>query len=592
MSERPAPLPRPTVADVPTWAMTKRLLGENARQHWVGYLVGFLLLTLASAMTGLTAWVMEDVINEVFIEPSRAVIWGVASSVILIFLIRGLATYASAVLLARIGNRIVARLQARMFERLQAQSLGWLDGQEIGDLVVRFQTGVTSARNAIQMLVQSVGRDVLTLVALVVVMIIQDPVMAFIALVIAPPAVITIVTIMRRMTSVARDEFTSIGRLIGLVKEAVLGARVVKSYTAEARLGAEMDGVIQRVRKLNDKIARLSNLTSPIMDILGGFAFAAIVVYGGTRIAAGTLDAGSLFSFITAFLLAYDPAKKLGKFNVDYQKYLVGVRMVYDILDAEPDGSEARGGTAIDISDGSVRFRDVGFAYGDTPILRGLDLDIPAHSVAALVGPSGGGKSTALAMISRLFAPQSGRIEVDGQDIAELDAAALRRAVAVVGQDAFLFDTTIADNIRLGRPDATDAEVEAAARAANAHDFILEQPEGYATQVGEGGGRLSGGQRQRISIARAMLKDAPILLLDEPTAALDTMSERAVMDAIERLMQGRTVIMIAHRLSTIRDADEIHVIAEGRRVENGTHDALMAQGGLYRTLHDTQSGGE
>ena len=349
-----------------------------------------------------------------------------------------------------------------------------------------------------------------------------------------------------------------------------------------------MGQVVERVRKLNNKIARLSNATSPIMDMLGGFAFAGIILYGGTQIAAGELDAGSLFSFITAFMLVYEPAKRLGKFNVDYQKHLVGVRMVYDILDTAPDSSERMDGADLNVREGEIVIENARFSYGEQAVLHDLSLTIPARKVTALVGPSGGGKSTVLSLISRLHQAQSGRIAIDGQDVSTVTTDSLRRNVALVGQDAFLFDTTIADNIRMGRPDATDAEVEEAARAANAHDFIMRQSLGYETPIGEGGGRLSGGQRQRISIARAMLKNAPILLLDEPTAALDTMSERKVLEAIERLMHGRTVVVIAHRLSTIRDADIIHVLNEGALVESGDHDALMASGGLYRHLHDTQ----
>lgn len=574
--------------NVPTWALTRRLLGENARKYWAGYTLGFVLLALSSIMTGLVAYVMEDVINNVFVDPSPAQVWSVAGGVVAIFVTRGLTSYAAVIVLARIGNKIVASMQSRMFDRTQAQSLSWVDQQDIGDLVVRFQTGVNSVRLAIQMLVQSAGRDLLTLAALIGVMFYQDPLMAFIALFIAPPAIIVIVTVMRRMTTVARDEFSSVGRLIGLVKEVVLGARVIKSFRVEGLLADDMATVVERVRKLNNKIARLSNMTSPIMDMLGGIAFAAIILYGGTQIAAGNLDAGSLFSFITAFMLVYEPAKRLGKFNVDYQKHMVGAQMVYDILDTPPAQSERVDGKQLEVREGAISLQHVEFAYGDQTILHDLSLAFPARKVTALVGPSGGGKSTVLSLISRLHQARQGVLEIDDQDLSDITTDSLRRNIALVGQDAFLFDTTIAGNIRMGRTDATDQQVEDAARAANAHDFIMRQEHGYETRVGEGGGRLSGGQRQRISIARAMLKDAPILLLDEPTAALDTMSERKVLEAIERLMENRTVIVIAHRLSTIRDADVIHVLSEGRLVESGNHDALMASGGLYRHLHDTQ----
>ncbi len=570
------------------WVLTKRLLAENARQYWRGYAAGFALLLISSAMTALFAYVIEDVINDVFVDPTSGRVGAVALFVVVIFFVRALATYGSGVILARIGNRIVAKLQSAMFRQMQAQSIGWIDKQELGNLTVRFQSGVSAARRCINMLVTSVGRDVLTLVSLTVVMVIQDPLMSFLALVVAPPAIGLILLIMRRITKIARREFDIAGRVMNLLKEAYLGARVVKSFQLEARSIDEMQRTVESVRKLNDKMARLSNITSPAMDMLGGFVLAGIIIYGGWRIGAGELDAGSLFSFLTAFLLAYEPAKRLGQFNVNYQKLMVGVERLYEVLDAQPDATERTEGTTLDLGEGAIRLEDVRLTLGETEVLRGLDLEVPPRRVVALVGPSGAGKTTVLSLINRLRNPSAGRVLIDGQDIAPLSVSELRRHIAVIGQEPFLFDTTIAENIRMGRQDATDEEVEAAARAANAHEFIMEQERGYDTPVGEGGGRLSGGQRQRVAIARAMLTDAPILLMDEATSALDNVSERKVMEAVGRLMAGRTVVIIAHRLSTIRHADLVHVISEGRLAESGTHDELLSRDGLYRHLHDTQ----
>ncbi|RED12955.1 ABC transporter ATP-binding protein [Pontivivens insulae] len=572
-----------------TPSLTRRLLAENAREYWRGYLLGFVLLTIASAMTAASAWVMEDVINEVFVDPVPGLVFTVSATVAAIFFVRGVTTYAAQVVLARIGNRIVASLQTRMFAQVQAQSLAWIDKQEMGDLMVRFQQGVLSARTALQLLIMAAGRDILSLIALVVVMFLQDPLMSFFALFVAPPVVLGIMAVMKRMTRVAQSEFESVSHLTGLVKESYLGARIVRSFNLQDSLQDRADESVRTVRRLNDKIARLSNITSPVMDMLGGFVFAAVILYGGYRISNGTLDAGSLFSFLTAFLLAYEPGKRLGKFNVDYRRQMVGVAMLYEVLDQIPDESE-RGNGALPLGEGAITFDSVSFSYGETRVLDTLTLEMPAQRVTALVGPSGGGKSTVLAMIDRLYRPDEGTVRIDGADISTVSASELRSEIAVVGQDAFLFDLTVSENIAMGRAGATQAEIEQAARDANAHDFIMALPGGYDARVGEGGGRLSGGQRQRIAIARAMLSDAPILLLDEATSALDTASEQKVMEAIDRLMQGRTVVVIAHRLSTIRNADLIHVIESGQRRESGTHEELLSRDGLYRQLHDIQSG--
>jgi ATP-binding cassette subfamily B protein len=338
-------------------------------------------------------------------------------------------------------------------------------------------------------------------------------------------------------------------------------------------------------------MARLDALTVPMMETLGGFAVAIAVVYGGWRVIATGQDPGAFFSFVTALLLAYDPARRLARFNVHFQQSMVGVKMVYDLLDEQPSPAESAAGRRLEVRAGRIAFEDVSFAYfpgAERSALEGLSFEAEPGEVTALVGPSGGGKSTVFALLSRLYLPQSGRIMIDGQDLADCSVESVRRAMAPVSQDTFLFETTIRENLRMGRLDATDAEIEAAARAAHAHDFIVEQPDGYDTQVGEGGSRLSGGQRQRISIARAMLADAPILLLDEATSALDSESEAKVQEALERLMGGRTTLVIAHRLSTVRNVHRIHVIDRGRVVESGTHDELLARGGLFARFHEMQ----
>ncbi|MEM7237937.1 MAG: ABC transporter ATP-binding protein [Pseudomonadota bacterium] len=561
---------------------------ENAADKWMHYAAGFALLLVVSAATGLTAYLMEDVIDQIFVEQRRDMVFWIAAAVAGVFVAKGAATYGNAIILAHVGNAIVARLQRRMFDKVLAQDVAFFEGRELGDTIVRFQNGVASAREAINMLVLSIGRDLFSLISLVAVMVIQDPRMSLIVLVIGPPAVIGVMYLMRQVKKVAASEFFSIGRLVGQVKETFLGFKVVKTFTLEEHMRGEMGQSVAAVERLNNGMARVGALTVPLMETLGGVAVALAIIYGGLSVIDGGSNPGAFFSFVTALLLAYEPARRLARFNVSFQQNLIGVTMVYEILDTADAPSEREDGPPLAVSGGGIRFRNVSFAYGSEPVLSDLTFDFAPNKVTALVGPSGGGKSTIFALVNRLRLPSRGEVLIDGQDTAACAASSVRGAIAYVTQDAFLFETTIRDNIRMGRREATDEEIEAVARAAHAHDFILEQPQGYDTPVGEGGARLSGGQRQRIAIARAMLADAPILLLDEATSALDSESEQAVQEALERLMQGRTTLVIAHRLSTVRRAETIHVIDRGRCVESGDHETLIGQGGLYARLHAIQ----
>jgi ATP-binding cassette subfamily B protein len=580
-----------TLARKDTWSLIRRLLSENARDKWHAYAVSIVLLAIVSGATGLSAYVMEDVINEIFVSQRSDMIPVIAAAVAGIFIIKGAASYGNAVILARASNSIVARLQRRMYDRLLEQDLRFFNGVQLGDLLVRFQSGVQGAREAVNTLILSIGRDFFSLVALVAVMVIQDPMLSISALLIAPPAILGVMHLMRKVKEVARSEVRSLSQLMTQVKETALGVHVVKTFRLEDHMRAGMAETVAAVERRQNRMAVLGAATVPLMETLGGVAIAVAIVYGGWRVVGAGNDPGSFFSFITALLLAYEPARRLARFNVQFQQNMIGVTMVYALLDMPPSPAERQAPSRLEVRDGEISFEKVTFRYrgGErNAALRGLTIEVPPRSVTALVGPSGGGKSTIFALLSRLYLPDSGRILIDGQDISEVSAGSVRAAVAVVSQDTFLFEGSIRDNLRMGRLDATDAEIEAAARAAHAHDFIMEQPQGYDTQVGEGGGLLSGGQRQRIAIARAMLADAPILLFDEATSALDSESEAKVQEAMERLIGGRTTLVIAHRLSTIRHAQRIHVIDRGTCVETGTHDELIRAAGFYARLHEIQ----
>jgi len=373
--------------------------------------------------------------------------------------------------------------------------------------------------------------------------------------------------------------------------ETAQGIRIIKSFNLESVMRARMAGAVGEVEKAANRMAIGIALSSPVSETLGGVAVAIIILYGGWKVAVAHSDPGSFFAFIGALLSAYEPAKRLGRLNLDLQNSLVGARMVYDLLDEPlPDASDAQKPDLVP-GPGLISLEAVSFGYrkGER-VLDRIDLEAEPDKTTALVGPSGGGKSTIISLVQRLYEPDSGTVRIDGQDVSAVNAGSLRDAVAFVAQDVFLFRGSVRDNIALGRPGATEPEIEEAARKAHAYGFITSFERGFDTEVGEQGAKLSGGQRQRIAIARAFLKKASIILLDEPTAALDSESEREVQKALEDLRVGRTTIVVAHRLQTIVDADRICVIENGRAVEFGTHDELMKRRGSYHTFFATQFG--
>ena len=531
---------------------------------------------------------MRDVINKVFVEKDGPYVWLIAGFIVLIYTAKGLAGYFSDVILAKIGNNIVARNQKRMYRHILKQSLTYFDANNVGILSTNLTLNAQSARSVLDLLITSVGRDAAAALSLSAVMVYQEPFLSIFAAMTLPPAVWGVSILVKRVRKIMKSEILTIAQIVTTLQESVLGIRIVKSFRMEDHMLRRMDAAVEGVETRSNQLTRINSRASPLMETLGGFAVAGIIVYGGYSVIYLGKDPGSFFSFITAMLLAYEPLKRLAKFNVQLEGGLVGVRMIYAILDTPPSIQDAENAPALVLTSGAVKFEKVTFAYRNAPVLDNLTLDFPAGKMSALVGPSGAGKSTMFSMIERFFDPSSGRVLIDGQDLKFLQTASVRDSIALVTQDTILFEGTVRENILHGRPGASEAEVTAAAIAANAHEFIELLPEGYATQVGEGGSRMSGGQRQRVAIARAMLRDAPILLLDEATSSLDSASEFAVQQALLRLMQGRTTIVIAHRLSTVRNADVIHVIDRGRLVQSGAHSELLAAGGMYLNLYELQ----
>ena len=565
-------------------SLLRRLFFENVPQHKLGYIASFACMGLVAATTGASAWIMKDIINRIFINKEEGMIWLIAGAVIIIYTVKGLSSYGQEVLLTRIGNAIIASLQRQIFDRLLKQTVDFYQRHTLGDLATRLSYSAQAARSVIDLVMTSLGRDLMSLIALTAVMVAQDPWMSIVVLLIMPGAVLGVSKLVKRVKLIMRAELKSLAQIVSTMQETAIGIRIVKSFNLEYVMRKTMTKAIRDVEKRSHKIAIAGAMTGPLMETLGGFAIAGVIVYGGWNVIQNGADAGSFFSFITAMLLAYEPAKRLARLNVQLHSNIVAAAMLYEILDQSIDTDEAPDAVELLIANGQITFNEVSFSYGNSPALNNISLNIQPNSVTALVGPSGGGKSTVFALIERFYDPIDGSVQIDNQDLRSVSFESLRSNIALVTQDTFLFDGTIGENIAFGKPGASADEVIEAAQNANAHEFISVLEAGYDTPVGEGGGRLSGGQRQRIAIARAMLRDAPILLLDEPTSALDAQSEHKVQEALDRLMKDRTTVVIAHRLSTVRNADKIYVMEHGQVLQSGSHSELIAQGGLYAHL--------
>ena len=570
-------------------ALIKRLVREQGMTYWRRYLLAFALMAVSAATTAGSAYMLGEVINKAYVDRNVQAIALLSIVTVLIFALKGAATYGHTVILSQISNAILANNQRRLFAKLMSESIGFFSERHSSEFLARLTAGATSVTQVLSLLINAVGRDLLTLIALVIVMVTTDPYMSLFGFLVAPPAMLILRKLVKRIKGLARTQFTGTADIMEVMQESLQGIRTVKAFTLEQTMRARIDASIDAVERNANKMARVSNRSSPLMETLGGLAIAGSLMYGGYRVVAMGATPGQFFSFLTAFLLAYEPAKRLARLNIELNSSVIGARMLLDIVDSpatEPDDSDK---PPLVLSDACVELRDVTFSYRNNEIvLNRMSFVAEPGRVTALVGPSGGGKSTVLALLLRLYDVPEGEVLIDGQNIATVSRHSLRQQTAYVGQDVYLFRASIRDNIAFGRVGASEDDIVAAAKAASAHDFIMAFPMGYDTPVGEHGAQLSGGQRQRIAIARALVKDAPIILLDEATAALDSESERLVQDAIERLCKGRTTIVIAHRLHTIMHADSILVVEGGEIVERGRHDDLIRRGGRYASFFTLQ----
>ncbi|WP_256749067.1 ABC transporter ATP-binding protein [Mesorhizobium sp. Mes31] len=569
--------------------LVARLVRESFRQHMFGYGAAIVSMLVVAGMTGASAWILREITNEFVIDKRIDRVNMIAMAVAAIFIIKGIANFVQAYFMSRVGNAIIAERQRKIYDRILAQGIEFYHSTSSSDLITRMTNNAQAARNVLDLVVTSYVRDLVTLIVLVLVMVVQQPALSLICFVVGPLAIYSVNRILKRVRKFAAMEFRSVGQIVQVMQETAIGVRVVKSFNLEGLMRKRMYKAVSDVEDRANNIAALEAVTSPVMETLAGLAIAGAVVVSGFLVLQGGQLPGNIMAFIAALLLAYEPAKRLARVRISLESGIVGVRMMFQLADEPLTLAEKPDAKPLLAGPGEIRFDTVSFAYQNgPPVLDRFDLTLAPGKMTALVGPSGSGKSTILNLIMRMYDPQGGRVMFDGQDISHATLASLREKIAYVSQDTFLFAGTIMHNIRLGRQDATDAEVITAAKAANAHDFIMAQAKGYETDVGENGGLLSGGQRQRISIARAMLRNAEILLLDEATSALDAESEALFRDALQQLTEGRTTIVIAHRLSTVHQADTIVVLEAGKVVESGPHRTLLKQGGLYQKLYEYQ----
>jgi subfamily B ATP-binding cassette protein MsbA len=582
---------KPANRHTATMPLLKRLISTYLKPHRWLLAQALFWMAVAAATTGAMAKLMEPIIDEVFQNRNQAMLFPVAAGVLIAFGMRGISTYFHSVQMNQIGQSIVADIQRQMYSHLLRLDLAFFHGTSAGNLISRMVNDVGLMRLAVAECLTGMGKSVLTLVVLVAVMFQQDWVLATGAFIVFPIASYFVARLGKRFRKVSASTQAELGHFSTILNQTFQGARHVKAYGMETYEEGRVGGIIDNLYRLVHKGFRVSALSGPVTEILSGLAIVSVVVYGGIQVINGERTAGALFSFITAFLLAYEPMKRMAKLNSQLQGGLAAADRVFSLLDTKPSILDKPDAKDLDVSRYDIRFEDVRFSYGqDSKAIQGITLDVPNGHTVALVGPSGAGKSTLLNLIPRFYDVTGGAVLVGGSDVRDVTLASLRGHIALVSQEVALFDDSIRANIAYGRIGATEDEIVAAARGAAAHDFIMGLPDGYDTMVGEFGVKLSGGQRQRISIARAMLRNAPILLLDEATSALDTESERVVQGALKALQKGRTTLVVAHRLSTIVDADRIYVIDDGQVAEAGTHGELLRRGGIYAKLWGMQSG--
>lgn len=573
-----------------TRTLLKRLYHDYLASFKSRMILAGILMTLVAATTAANAWLMQPVLDDIFLNKNHDMLFIIPLAVVSIFTIKAGATYGQNLLLQLMGQRVLATMQQQLYRHLIHADIALFSDTASGRLISRFTNDIYIMRQSVSTLFTGIIKEFLTLIFLIGVMVYQSWLLALLSLVIFPVTIWPIIRLGKRMRKISRQTQGALSDFAGQLDETFAGVRLVKAYAQEEREVSKANEIIESLYGHYAKAAKVQSIASPMMELFTGIIIAVIIGWGGAQVMDGDTTPGAFFSFITALIMAYKPAKTLAGMNTQLQEGMAAASRLFSVLDTPTTVIDQTDAKPLKIQAGEIKLEQVTFEYSGDRGLHQIDLTVSPGQSVALVGPSGGGKSTLINLLLRFYDPQQGAITIDGQDITTVTQASLRQNIALVSQDTVLFDDTIAANIAYGIFDATQAQIEQAAKDAAAHEFIIEQENGYETRVGPRGVKLSGGQKQRLAIARALLKDAPILLLDEATSALDTQSEALVQEAINRLMKGRSCIIIAHRLSTIRHADHIAVIDKGRIVQQGSHEDLIDREGLFKELYELQIG--
>ena len=574
-----------------TGEIVKRIWREHLRPRFGLLSLASVAMLLTAATTGTIPFLIQKTADDVFIAKNAEMIYWVTIGIIVVTILKAIAEYVADVTVAYLGHRFIADLRIQMFAKLACADLSWIQTVHSGRLLSGFLNDAILIRQTASRSLVTLGENYFKIIFLIATMFYMDARFTALILLFMPLAWFVLSRQRRKMRKSTTKSLQETGDLSALITQTLRGMRIVRAYGQEDREEKRAASAINRALEFTMRGTRARALASPAIELLTGFGFALAIYFAGAKGIRGDLTLGHFMGFMTAALLIYGPLKSAATLQTQLQEGIAAASRVFGVIDQETRMIHAEGAESLKLERGEIEFRNVTFAYEpENEVLKGVSLTVPPGKTVALVGPSGSGKSTLVNLSLRFFDPEKGAVLIDGQDIRDVTVESLRDAVALVTQDPVLFDDTVRANIAYGSKPEVEEQVIAAANAAAAHDFIMGLPKGYDTKVGEAGGLLSGGERQRIAIARALYKDAPILLLDEPTSSLDSEAEAKVQLALEELMRGRTVLMIAHRLSTVKKADLICVLNQGRIIEVGRHDELVAKGGLYTRLHRTQFG--
>ena len=565
----------------------KRLLGLG-RPYSMRFLISMICMVIVGALTSSQAVLVKPILDDIFLAKNPASLKWLPIAVVMIFLLKGICNYIQTVLMSFIGLRIVTDLRNKLYEQIQKQSLSFFTQHPTGLLMSRVTNDVASIQDASSEVVTSIVKDSFTIISLVCVIFYTDWKLAFIAMIIFPLTIYPISEFGKKIRKVTTSTQITMATLSSLLQETISGTRIVKAFGMEKYENKRFAGENERFFKLNMKAVSVKALSHPLMEFLGGLGIAAVIFYGGYNVLAGKSTPGTFFSFLTAVLMLYEPVKRLTNVNNTINQGIAGAERVFSIIDLAPDIEDKPNAAELPPVSRGIDIENVTFCYEKIPVLKNIQLSIKAGEVVAFVGMSGGGKTSLVNLIPRFYDVSEGRILIVGHDVRDVSLQSLRRQIAIVTQQTILFNDTVRNNIAYGSFEKSEDDIISAAKAANAHDFIMKMPKGYDTNIGELGTKISGGEKQRLSIARAILKNAPILILDEATSSLDTEAEMEVQDALDNLMKGRTTLVIAHRLSTIRNADRIVVLVNGEIVEEGDHETLMKRQGEYFRLYNLQ----